>query len=118
MWRLPASVMVGLVFSAPSYAFDADDNRPYDFQVILRVAPHRLLTPAFRRQLQSDLQDSLQAALGTLANVRVLEAAALPADDWHDPAALSASSPLTAAKRHYVDVSYAGGQYVVQARQH
>src|SRR5947209_9620156 len=109
MWRRPAAIIVGLVFASGSFAIDTEDNKPYDFQVILRIAPHRLLTPAFRRQLQADLQDSLQAALGTLAQVRVLDAAALPAGAWLDPASLGAPSPLNPAKRHFVDVSYAGG---------
>jgi tetratricopeptide (TPR) repeat protein len=111
------TLVVGLICVTDSFALDAEDNRPYDFQVILRVAPHRLLTPAFRRQLQSDLQDGVQAALGTLANVRVLDAATLPDDAWLDPASLGAPAPLNPTKRHFVDVSYAGGQYIVQARQ-
>src|SRR5438045_2130970 len=111
------AVVVGLVVTSPAVALGPEADQPYDFRVIVRIAPHRLLTPAFRRQLQADLQDSLQAALGTLAQVRVLDAAALPAGAWLDPASLGAPSPLNPAKRHFVDVSYAGGQYVVLARQ-
>src|SRR5204863_6374075 len=92
--------------------------KPYDLHVILRIAPHHPLTPIFRRQLQSDLQDALQAAFGTLAQVEVLDAATLPADAWLNPAALDAQRSLGPAKRHFVDVSYVNGQYVVQARQH
>ena len=37
--------------------------------------------------------------------------------EWFDPASLDTHSSLHPAKRHFVDVAYAGGQYVVQARQ-
>src|SRR5438045_8001611 len=88
------TLLVGLITATPSLARDADEAKPYDLRVIVRVAPHRQLTTTFCRQLQSDVQDSLQAALGTLANVRVLDAAALPADAWLGPLSLGAPAPL------------------------
>jgi tetratricopeptide (TPR) repeat protein len=119
MRRACLAVLVGLIGVSPACAVDAEADRPYDFQVILRVAPHRLLTatPTFRRQLQSELQDSLQAAFGTLVVVEVRDASAPPHDGWLAPATLDKPQPPNPAKRHFVEVSYANGQYVVEARQ-
>ena len=67
MRRAIWAVAIGLFFVPRAPAIDPEADRPYDFQLILRVAPNRQLTPTFCRQLQSDLQDNLQAALGNLA---------------------------------------------------
>jgi tetratricopeptide (TPR) repeat protein len=117
MRRAFLAVLVGVIGVSPAVAVDAEADRPYDFQVILRVAPHGVLTSTFRRQLQSDLQDNLQAAFGTLAVVEVRDASAPPHDGWLAPTTLDRPQPPNPAKRHFVEVSYANGQYVVQARQ-
>ncbi len=111
------AVVVGLVVTSPAVALGPEADQPYDFRVVVRVAPHRLLTPAFRRQLQADLRDSLQAALGATAAVQVLDADDPQAGGWLDPAALDAHSALSPVKRHFVEVSFAGGRYSVVARQ-
>jgi hypothetical protein len=99
-------------------AGDGEASQPYEYRVIVRVAPHGLLRPAFRRQLCAELQDSLQAALGALARVEVQDADILPKDAWIDPAALDSRTDAGTAKRHFVDVSVADGRYVIRARQH
>jgi hypothetical protein len=96
---------------------DAESAKPYDYRVILRIAPHRLLTPAFRRQIRDDLQDGVQAALRSLAQVSVVEAGSGPKDAWIDLAALDGRSETGSAKRHFVEVSFADGRYIVRARQ-
>ena len=115
MRTLVFPVMVLSFAASAARAADADVNRAYDYRIILHIAPHRLLTPTFRRQLAADLQDGIQGALGALANISV--GAAAPNDPWIDPAALAAKSDVSPAKRHYVDVSFVDGQYVIRARQ-
>src|SRR5262249_48272038 len=118
MGRLLFSLFTCLAWVSSAPAVDAEAGKPYDFRVILRVVPHRLLTPAFCRQLRADLQDSLQAAFGPLAQVRVFDPDGQPHEAWSALAALDTHTDLTPAKRHFVEVSYLAGQYVVQARQH
>src|SRR5437660_12922780 len=79
--------------------------RPYDYRLILRVAPHRLLTPAFRDQLRAELQDGLQAALGPLARIEVVTANGDPSDRWPDLNTLDTVSDAGPLKRHFVEVS-------------
>jgi hypothetical protein len=100
-----------MVACAPVRADDA--TKPYDYRIILRVAPHRLLTETFRHRLRDELQDGVQAALGPLARVSVIESP----DAWLDLATLDTHLEIGLAKRHFVDIAFAGGQYVVRARQ-
>jgi tetratricopeptide (TPR) repeat protein len=112
---LAAVAAVSVAGAAP--AADVDVARPYDYRIILRIAPHRLLTQEFRRQLRDELQDGVQAALGPLAVVDVVSAAAAP-DAWLDPNTLGAHSETGPAKRHFIEVSFADGRYTIRARQH
>src|SRR5438132_7806659 len=52
-------------------ALPTEANKPYRLQVVLRIAEHPILTDVFQKQVQRELQDSLQAALGDLAKVEV-----------------------------------------------
>src|SRR5437660_9734084 len=47
-------------------------TRPYRLQVVLHIAQHPWITDVFQTQVQRELRDSLQAALGDLARVEVL----------------------------------------------
>jgi tetratricopeptide (TPR) repeat protein len=105
-------VVCSLALGAPASADDA--TKPYDFRVILRIEPHRLLTPTFQRQLHDELQDALQAAFGPLAQVDVQDANTA----WLDPATLDRHSETASAKRHFVEIAYVDGRYVIKARQH
>src|SRR4051812_39478000 len=48
-----------------------DAKEPYKIRLVVDVARHRLLTDVFKEQLQRELKDGLQAALGKLAKVEV-----------------------------------------------
>jgi hypothetical protein len=102
---------------APAAGIEADAAKPYDLQIVLRVAPHRLLTPTFRRQLAADLKDAMQASLGALAQVEIVDAVAHP-EAWQPFAALDSQTQLHPTKRHFVQVEIVDSQYVVTARQH
>ncbi|MBI1918371.1 MAG: hypothetical protein HYS12_27080 [Planctomycetes bacterium] len=116
---LPALFVLALV-AAPARGLDAELNKPYQLRVVLDVAKHRLLTDVFRQQVKRELQASLRAAFGELAEVTVADEHPLLAqvrqfglkkvlDDWLD---------LDGIKTHFVLVDFAGGQYEVRARQH
>lgn len=113
-----AFALLGLVcFVAPAFAASDEANQPYEYRVIVKIAKHRPLTPVFSRQLRDELQDWLQSALGPLAHVEVQDADALPKNAWLDPATLDSHAEIGAAKRHFVEVDYADGRFVVRARQ-
>jgi hypothetical protein len=110
-------VLAALVFLQAARAADADAAKPFDYRIILRIAPHRLLTPAFQKQISDELQDGVQAALGPLAQVSVIDATQSPIA-WLDPSALDTHSEIGLAKRHFVDIAFVDGRYVVRARQY
>lgn len=115
-----ACLVAALLTLAPgvgiAWAIDSEAAKPYDLQVVVRFVPHRLLTPAFRRQFETELLDALQSTLGIAGRVEVVEA-----DDrtnaWPALGTLDARTDLQPAKRHYLQLEFADGQYVVTARQ-
>ena len=110
-------VVLFAAIASPARAVDSDAAKPYELQIVLRIAPHRLLTPAFRRQLASDLRDAAQASLGPFGHVEVVDADAHPGA-WISPDALDSLPSLQPTKRHFVQVEFTDGHYVVSARQH
>jgi hypothetical protein len=93
---------------------------PYELQVVVSMAPHKLMTSAFQDRVQRQLRDNLQSALGELAHVNVtnqhplllqVEAKGLEHafDDW---------KVLDGRKLHVVLIDFANGTYKVQARQY
>jgi hypothetical protein len=111
------SLVFLLAAAIPASGIDAEANKPYDVQIVLRVAPHRLLTPTFRRQLARDLHNAMQASLGSLAQVEIVDIHEKP-DAWQRFDAIDSQTELSPAKRHFVQVEFQDGQYVVSARQH
>lgn len=111
---------------APSFAYAALDpelNTPYEFQVVLRVAKHRLLTSVFKKQVQRELHDSLQAALGEeLARVKMVDFEEHELRDKIETLglqqALEGWRSLNGIKTHFVLIDFADGQYEIQTRQY
>jgi hypothetical protein len=112
-----------------AHALDPELTAPYKVQVVLHVAPNRLLTPIFREQLRRDLQQGLQAALGAMGEVEVFDLDKVPADKqeplWKEVAAKGLQAGLdgpgkgtSAVKTHFVNVDYVDGYYELQARQY
>jgi hypothetical protein len=110
----PLVFATSLAYASPAIP---DTSKPYDYRLILRVAPHRLLTVAFCNQLRADLQDGLQSAFGQLAKVVVVSAGGDSSDRWLDLKSLETHGETGGVKRHFVEVSYADGCYIVRARQ-
>jgi hypothetical protein len=123
------SSLCSLCLCGESRALDPELTTPYKVQVVLRVAPNRALTPIFKEQLRRDLQQGLQAALGAMGEVEVIDPAEVPADKqeplWKEVAAKGlqagldkASQAAAPVKTHFVHVDYVDGQYEIQARQY
>jgi tetratricopeptide (TPR) repeat protein len=110
-------------------ALDPDLTTPYKVQVVLSVAPNRLLTPIFKEQLRRDLQRGLQGALGAMGEVEVIDLAEVKPEKqeslWKEVTAKGLQAGLdgpgkgtSAVKTHFVNVDYVDGQYEIQARQY
>lgn len=121
--------LCSLCLCGESRALDPELTAPYKVQVVLRVAPNRLLTPVFKEQLRRDLQQGLQAALGAMGEVEVIDVGEVKPEKqealWKEVAAKGLQAGLdgsgkgtSAVKTHFVTVDYADGQYEIQARQY
>jgi hypothetical protein len=98
---------------------DPELKKPYQLQIVLYVAKHRLLTPIFRERVERELRDSLQAALGDLAYVSVSHEhprlGAIESEGFEH--ALAGWKENSEAKTHFVAIDFLDGQYEIQARQ-
>jgi hypothetical protein len=123
------SALCSLCLCGSSSAADPEATTPYPVKVVLKVAENRLFTPVFRERLRSELRDSLQAALGAMGEVEVIDLVSVAADKrpplWNDVEAKGLQQALDGgskgtgdAKTHFVFVDYVDGQYEIQARQH
>jgi hypothetical protein len=105
----------------PLYAaLDPELKKPYDLVVVLHVSNHPLLTDIFRDRLARELGDGLQAALGDLARVRVVQEHPHLAEvlDKGLQQALDGWRERSGIKTHFVLVDFASDNYELQARQH
>jgi hypothetical protein len=120
---------ISLVLCPSAHALDPELTTPYKVQVVLRVAPNRLLTPIFKEQLRRDLQRGLQGALGAMGEVDVFDLADVKPEKqeplWKEVAAKGLQAGLdrpgqgsSEVKTHFVNVDYVDGQYEIQARQY
>src|SRR5207244_3018745 len=120
MMRNVLGVCLFLTAYQPAAGLPTEANKPYRLQVVLRIAEHPILTDVFQKQVQRELQDSLQAALGDLAKVEVarnhprldeVEAKGLQhaLDSWNF---------INDTKIQFVFIDFVNGRYELQARQY
>jgi hypothetical protein len=105
-------------------ALDPEADKPYQLDVVLHFAEHRVFTPVFKDQVERELRDSLRAALGDLAKVEVVR----PEPGKHPrlkevldkglQTALDGWKDVSPVKTHFVLIDYDNGQYQVRARQY
>jgi hypothetical protein len=123
------TVLAMLAVAGPaSGALPAELDKPYQVEVVLHVAPNRLLTDVFKQQLVRELNDLLQQAAGGLAQVKVVTAHPLLKDVTERGllAALQASrerprpdKEAPPVKTHVVLVDFVAGQfYQIESAQH
>lgn len=107
----------------PDYA----PRAPYDWRVLVRVRPSPLLTPAFRDRVLREAEGMLQAELGPLGKVTLLDLERVPAPErelqWGDFLergfdALSGGGTLTGRKTHFAEWSIDGGTHRLAGRQY
>jgi tetratricopeptide (TPR) repeat protein len=99
---------------------DPQVDKPYRLRVVLGLGEHRLLTPVFQDQVERELGESLQAALGDLAVVEVTRQHPRLKEVQRDglQQALDAWKDVDDVKTHFVLLNYVNGEYEIQARQH
>jgi tetratricopeptide (TPR) repeat protein len=122
------ALIVILVATAPlGAAVDREIKTPYDLRVVLRIADHPHFTDYFRRELRRELQGQLQAALGNLGTVEVVDQAATPKESWpplwkladdKGLEALDGFNDVGGGKTHFLRVDFVDGSYDLRARQH
>ena len=115
------------ITSNVSAAIDAEMKSPYALTVVLKVGDHPHFTEHFRRQLPRELRDHLQAALGPLGTVEVVDRDQVKKEDWpalwklaeeKGLAGLDTFRDAVGGKTHFLNLDYVDGQYVLTARQH
>jgi hypothetical protein len=94
-------------------------NTPYNLNIIVHVAENRLLTDVFRKNIERELRDGFQSALGEMGRVEVSDKHPRLADvlarglrsleDWKD---------RNDQKTHFVLIDYTGTHYEIQTRQY
>jgi hypothetical protein len=106
--------------SAARADLDPEANTPYQLRVVLSVAEHRMLTPAFQKQLETDLKAQLQLSFGKLAKVEVVRAHPLLSEiHTHGlQAVLAAWDELSEVQTVFVLVDFADGRYTIAMGQH
>jgi hypothetical protein len=95
-------------------------KKPYQIRIVLHIAKHRLLTGFFREQIAREVGDGLQAALGDLARVEVVQDHPRLADVLSRglDKALDSWQERSEVKTHFVLINFSGVHYDIQARQH
>ncbi|HEV2948225.1 MAG TPA: hypothetical protein VGX70_12675 [Gemmataceae bacterium] len=103
-----------------SAQLDPEKDSPYQLQIVLRIADHPPLTPAFKDQVKRELRASLQDAFADLARLEIadmhpllkeIESKGLQGmlEGWKD---------ISSQKTHFVLIDFRDGQYEIQAGQH
>ena len=122
--RLPPCILCVLcVLCGSSFAaLDPEAKKPYLLTIVLRVAPHRLLTPVFKGSFRAEPRDSLQASLGKVAEVRVVtDHSLLKEIDVRGLQAVLDSlekGPARSGKLHFVLIDFVDGHYTIHSGQY
>jgi tetratricopeptide (TPR) repeat protein len=103
-----------------SAQLNPEKDTPYHLQIVLQVADHPPLTPAFKDQVKRELRASLQDAFADLARVEIVDTHPLlkEIDSKGLPAALEGWKDISSQKTHFIMVDFRDGQYSIQAGQH
>ncbi|MGL4552072.1 MAG: hypothetical protein ACRC33_12905 [Gemmataceae bacterium] len=110
------TALLALALLAPS----TELREPYRVRIVVSVAKSRLLTDVFRQQIEREIRDGLQAALGALAKVGVAETHPLLADVKEKglDRAVGGCRDRGPEQTHFVTVGFDGTHYDIQTRMH
>jgi hypothetical protein len=127
MWLIAAVFAafgsIGLAQEKPA---DTSSGQQYKLRVLLRCGAHNWLSDQFRADLCANLASTLQAALGGMADVEVLDLKKTPDSSWEkwwrdvDTRGLTVLDSVAAPtgdKTHFLRVDFRNGRYEIQARQ-
>jgi len=124
-WAIPSLCLSLSLSGSAAAALDPEFRKPYQIQVVLRVAAQRQLTQVFKDQLKRELRDSLQTQLGPMGQVEVVDEHPLLGQietrglqQVLDGMEKTKSATPVPVKTHFVLVDIVDGQYEVQAGQH
>src|SRR5262249_50683409 len=110
-WTMTGLLLAALAAPAAAAAPDPESNVPYKLEVLLDLVPNPAFTPAFRSGLKRELTAGLEAALGKLSSVSVIDLSDAGKDEWQPHwrdavekglAGLGAFNQLTGVKTHLV----------------
>jgi hypothetical protein len=111
-----------LALAAPAFSRAAEpgSGTPYKLTVVLDVAKNRVLTDVLRQQVERELREGIQAALGDLATVDVVRDHPKLAEVRSQglKRALDSWKERSEVKTHFVLIDLVNNQYEIQARQH
>lgn len=127
--RFALPVYLSLISVLPLHAegLDGESKSPYQLRVIVRTGDHPTLTKHFRTEVLKSVSSSLQAALGPIGTVEVVDLNSTPIDD-REPLwklvdekgleALDGATSGTGGKTHFILIDFADGKYEIRSRQH
>jgi hypothetical protein len=103
-----------------SAQLDPEKDSPYQLQIVLRIADHPPLTPAFKDQVKRELRASLQDAFADLARVEIADTHPLlkEIESKGLQGMLEGWKDISSHKTHFVLIDFRDGQYEIQAGQH
>src|SRR5260370_30385794 len=103
-----------------SAQLDPEKDSPYQLQIVLRIADHPPLTPAFKDQVKRELRASLQDAFADLARVEITDThlQLKEIESKGLQGALEGWKDISSQKTHFVLIDFRDGQYEIQAGQH
>jgi uncharacterized ubiquitin-like protein YukD len=94
-------------------------NNPYNLHIVVHVAENRLLTDVFRKNIERELRDGFQSALGDMAHVEVTDKHPRLADvRARGLRSLEGWKDRNDQKTHFVLIDYTGTHYEIQTRQY
>lgn len=99
---------------------DPEAKTPYQVRVVLSVAEHRMLTPAFQAQLEREVQAQVQLAFGKMANVTLVRGHPLLGDirtRGLQPV-LDAWNELSDWETVFVLIDFVDGRYTMEVGEH
>jgi tetratricopeptide (TPR) repeat protein len=110
----------GTIGSLSARAAEQVAAPPYKLTIVLDVAKNRVLTEVFGQQVERELREGLQAALGDLASVDVVRKHPKLEEARKDGLKRSLDSwkEQSDTKTHFVLVDLVNNQYEIRARQH
>lgn len=126
-FTLSAILAVGFVLPLQAQGLDPESKTPYQLRVVVRTADHPTLTKHFRAEILKSVSSSLQAALGAIGTVEVIDLNSTPIEDreslWKlvDEKGLEALDGVNTGgvgKTHFISIDFADGKYEIRTRQH